>query len=33
VALTFFAPGEARRLETTEEELRAVIEKFDFILH
>jgi hypothetical protein len=33
VALTFFAPGEAKRLETTEKELRAVIEKFDFILY
>ena len=30
-ALTLFAPAEAKRFETTEEELRAVIEKFDFI--
>jgi hypothetical protein len=33
VALTFFAPAEAKRLDTTEEELRAVIEKFDCILY
>jgi hypothetical protein len=32
-ALTYHAPSIARRLETTEEELRAVIEKFDCILY
>jgi len=32
-ALTLFAPAEAKRFETTPEELRAVIEKFDFIVH
>jgi hypothetical protein len=32
-ALTFFAPGEAKRYDTTSEELRAVIEKFDCILY
>jgi hypothetical protein len=32
VALTFHAPSIARRFGATEEELRAVIEKFDFII-
>jgi hypothetical protein len=32
-ALTFFAPAEAKRYDTTPEELRAVIEKFDCILY
>jgi hypothetical protein len=32
-ALTFFAPGEAKRYDTTPEELRAVVEKFDCILY
>jgi hypothetical protein len=32
-ALTFFAPAVARRFETTEEELRAVVEKFDCIVY
>ena len=32
-ALTLFAPAEAKRFETTEEELRAVIEKFDCIVY
>jgi hypothetical protein len=32
-SLTYHAPSVARRLETTEEELRAVIEKFDFIVY
>jgi hypothetical protein len=32
-ALALFAPAEARRFETTEEELRAIIEKFDFIVY
>ncbi|QRK10281.1 hypothetical protein JQX13_09400 [Archangium violaceum] len=33
VALSFYAPAEARRCETTEEELKAAIERFDFIVH
>ncbi|HYO54339.1 hypothetical protein [Archangium sp.] len=33
VALTLFAPAEAKQFETTEEELKAVIEKFDFIVY
>jgi hypothetical protein len=33
VATTFHAPTVARRLETTPEALRAVLETFDFILH
>jgi hypothetical protein len=33
VALTEHAPTVARELETTPEELKALIEKFDFILH
>jgi len=32
-ALTYHAPSIARRLETTEDELRAVIEKFDCIVY
>ena len=32
-ALTLFAPAEAKRLETTEEELKAVIKKFDCIVY
>jgi hypothetical protein len=32
-ALTYHAPSVAKRMETTEEELRAVIEKFDFIIY
>jgi hypothetical protein len=32
-ALTYHAPSVAKRMETTEEELRAVIEKFDFIVY
>jgi len=32
-ALTFFAPAEAKRYDTTPEALRAVIEQFDCILH
>jgi hypothetical protein len=32
-ALTYHAPSVARRRETTPEELRAVIEKFDFIIY
>jgi hypothetical protein len=32
VALTYHAPSLARQLGTTPEELRAVIEKFDFII-
>jgi hypothetical protein len=32
-ALSLFAPAEAKRFETTEEELRAVIEKFDCIIY
>jgi hypothetical protein len=32
-ALTLFAPAMAKRHETTEDELRAVIEQFDFILY
>jgi hypothetical protein len=31
-ALTYHAPSVAKRMETTPEELRAVIEKFDFII-
>jgi hypothetical protein len=33
VALTYHAPTVAKQYETTEEELRAVIEKFDFIVY
>jgi hypothetical protein len=33
VALTFYAPAEAKRLETTEEALKAVVEKCDFIVY
>jgi len=33
VALTFYAPSEAKHCETTEEELKAAIERFDFIVH
>jgi hypothetical protein len=32
-SLTYHAPSIARRMETTEEELRAVIEKFDCIVY
>ncbi|HEX8822230.1 MAG TPA: hypothetical protein VF794_20050, partial [Archangium sp.] len=32
-SLTYHAPSIAKRMETTEEELRAVIEKFDCILY
>jgi len=32
-ALTLFAPAEAKRFETTEEELRALVEKFDCIVY
>ncbi|QRK04779.1 hypothetical protein JQX13_31725 [Archangium violaceum] len=32
-ALTYYAPSAARRFETTPEELRAVVEKFDCILY
>jgi hypothetical protein len=32
-ALTYHAPSVAKRMETTEEELRAVLEKFDCILY
>jgi hypothetical protein len=32
-ALTYYAPSIAKRLETTEEELKAVIEKFDCIIY
>jgi hypothetical protein len=32
-ALTFFAPGEAKRYGTTAEELKAVLEKFDCIVY
>lgn len=32
-AVTFYAPALARRRETTEEAFRAVIERFDFIVH
>jgi hypothetical protein len=32
-ALTFFAPAEAERYDTTPEALRAVIEKFDCIVY
>jgi hypothetical protein len=32
-ALTYHAPSVAKRMETTEEELRAVIEKFDCIVY
>jgi hypothetical protein len=32
-ALSFYAPAEAKRLAAPEEELRAVIEKFDFIIY
>ncbi len=32
-ALALFAPAEAKRFETTEEELRALIEKFDCIVY
>jgi hypothetical protein len=33
MALTYYAPSAAKRFETTEEELRAVIEKFDCIVY
>ncbi len=33
VALTYYAPSVAKRMETTPEGLRAVIEKFDFIIY
>lgn len=33
VALSFYAPAEAKRCETTEEEFKAAIERFDFIVH
>jgi hypothetical protein len=33
VALTFYAPAEAKRSGTTEEALKAAIERFDFIVH
>jgi hypothetical protein len=33
VALTFYAPTEAKRSGTTEEALKAAIERFDFIVH
>ncbi|WNG32286.1 pentapeptide repeat-containing protein [Archangium violaceum] len=33
VALTKYAPAVAKKLETTAEELKAVIEKFDFIVY
>lgn len=33
VAMTLFAPVEAKRFETTPEALKAVIEKFDFIVY
>jgi hypothetical protein len=33
VATTFYAPAEAKRAGTTEEELKAAIERFDFIVH
>ncbi|HEX8825845.1 MAG TPA: pentapeptide repeat-containing protein [Archangium sp.] len=33
VAMTFFAPLMAKRFGTTEEELKAAIERFDFIVH
>lgn len=32
VALTFYAPTEAKRSETTVEELKAAVERFDFIV-
>jgi hypothetical protein len=32
-SLTYHAPSLAKRMETTEEELRAVIEKFDCIFY
>jgi hypothetical protein len=32
-ALTYYAPASAKLLETTPEEIRAVIEKFDWILY
>jgi hypothetical protein len=31
-ALTFYAPSEAKRYETTEEELKTAIQRFDFIV-
>jgi hypothetical protein len=33
VALTFYAPAEAKRSGTTEDALKAAIERFDFIVH
>jgi hypothetical protein len=33
VATTFYAPAEAKRSGTTEDELKAAIERFDFIVH
>jgi hypothetical protein len=33
VALSFYAPNEAKRCGTTEAELKAAIERFDFIVH
>ncbi len=33
VAITMFAPIMAERYETTEEELKAVLQKFDFIVY
>lgn len=33
VARSFYAPAEAKRSKTTEEELKAAIERFDFIIH
>jgi hypothetical protein len=33
VALTFYAPAEAKRSGTTEEELKRAIQRFDFIVH
>jgi hypothetical protein len=32
-ALTYYAPTEAKRCDTTPEELKAVIEKFDCIVY
>jgi hypothetical protein len=33
VAVTLFAPAEAKRFDATPEALRAAIEKFDFIVY
>ncbi len=32
-AITFYAPSDAKRCKTTEEELKAAIQRFDFIVY